>query len=258
MERAFALPIIEHEVARIVEIATDPHVERSAAVPTCPGWTLDDLLNHIGRVYAMVVTVIGDRTGDAPDRERIPRRPQGQDPLDWMCERFALLLPALSEVPDDAARWNFVTGPRSSVSFWWRRQLHETLVHRVDAELAGKAPVRDVAPEVAADGIAERLLLSGFHRVPCEDLKPGKALTLHLQATDAPDFEWTLDRSSDRYARVHIEADIALRGPVWSLNRWVWRRGSVVRSTDLAPGLLLSGLETFGDVPAAEEWRPSF
>ena len=50
----------------------------------------------------------------------------------------------------------------------------------------------------------------------------------------------------------------ALRGPVWSLNRWVWQRGSVARSADLAPELLLSGLETFGDVRAAEEGRPSF
>ncbi len=54
MERSLALPMIEHEVARIVEVASDPNVERSAVVPTCPGWTLDDLLNHLGRVYAMV------------------------------------------------------------------------------------------------------------------------------------------------------------------------------------------------------------
>ena len=258
MERSLALPIIEHEVARIVEIAADPNVERSAVVPTCPGWTFDDLLNHLGRVYAMVATVIGDRAGDAPDRERIPRRREGQDPLDWMRERFEIVLPALTEVPEDAARWNFVTGPRSSVSFWWRRQLHETLVHRVDAELAGGAHVGEASPEVAADGIAERLLLSGFHEVPGEDLEPGKALTLHLHATDAPEFEWTIETSSDRCARAHVKADTSLRGPVWSLNRWVWKRGSVARTADLAPELLLSGLETFGDVRAAEEWRPSF
>ena len=258
MERSFALPIIEHEVARIVEVATDPDVERSAVVPTCPGWVLDDLLNHLGRVYAMVATVIGDRAGDAPDRERIPRRPEGQDPLDWMRERFDIVLPALSEVAEDAARWNFVTGPRSSVRFWWRRQLHETLVHRVDAELAGGAHVGEASPEVAADGIAERLLLSGFHEVPGQDLEPGKPLSLHLHATGAPGSEWTIDTSSGRYATAHVKADIVIRGPCWSLNRWVWKRGSVAPSADLAPKLLLSGLETFGDVRAAEEWRPSF
>ena len=258
MERSFALPIIEHEVARIVEIASDPNVERSAVVPTCPGWALDDLLNHLGRVYAMVATVIGDNAGDAPDRQRIPRRPEAQDPLDWMRDRFDIVLPALSEVPDDATRWNFVTGPRSSVSFWWRRQLHETLVHRIDAELAGGAHVNEVSPEVAADGIAESLLLSGFHEVPGEDLEPGKELTLHLHPTDAPEFEWTIETSSDRYARAHVKADIAIRGPVWSLNRWIWKRGSVRHGVDLAPELLLSGVETFGDVGRAEEWRPSF
>ncbi len=258
MERSFALPIIEHEVARIVEIATDPSVERSADVPTCPGWTVGDLLNHLGRVYAMVATVIGDSAGDAPDRDRIPRRPEGQDPLDWMRERFDIVLPALREVPEDAARWNFVTGPRSSVSFWWRRQLHETLVHRVDAALAGGAHVVEVPPDVAADGIAERLCLSGYHEVPGEDLEPGKALTLHLHPTDAPEFEWTIDTSSNMYARAHVKADVALRGPVWSLNRWVWQRGSVAPGADMAPGLFLSELETFGDIRAAEEWRPAF
>jgi len=258
MERSCALAIIEREAARIVEIATDPKVERTSVVPTCPGWALDDLLNHLGRVYAMVATSIGDSAGNAPDRQLIPRRPEGQDPLDWMRERFDLLLPLLSAVPEDAARWNFVSGPRSPVGFWWRRQLHETLVHRVDAELAGRAPVGEAAAEVAADGIAERLLLSGFRKVPAEDLQLGKSMTVHLHATDAPEVEWAIDTAGDRYASAHVKADVALRGPAWSLDRWVWRRGSVVPSAGLAQGLLLPGLEAFGDIRAAEEWRPSF
>jgi uncharacterized protein (TIGR03083 family) len=258
MERSRAVPIIECEVARIIEIATDPNVERTAAVPTCPGWTLDDLLNHLGRVYAMVATAIGDRAGSAPNRELVPRRPEGRDPLDWMRERFDLLLPVLSEVPEDAARWNFVSGPRSPVGFWWRRQVHETLVHRVDAELAGRAPVGEAAAEVAADGIAEYLLLSGFREVPAGDLQLGTSMTVHLHATDAPEIDWTIDTVGDKYASAHMKADAALRGPAWSLNRWVWRRGSVAPGAGPAYELLLPELEAFGDIRTAEEWRPSF
>ena len=41
--------------------------------------------------------------------------------------------------------------------FWSRRQLHETLVHRMDAELAfGRSPY--TSPEIAADGIDELLV----------------------------------------------------------------------------------------------------
>ena len=258
MERSCAVPIIEREAARIVEIATDPDVGRTADVPTCPGWALDDLLNHLGRVYAMVVTAIADSAGNAPDRELIPRRPEGQDPLDWMRERLDLLLPLLSEIPEDAARWNFVSGARSPVGFWWRRQLHETLVHRVDAELAGRAPVGEAAAEVAADGIAECLLLTGFREVPAEELQRGKSMTVHLHATDAPEIEWTIDTAGDSYASAHVKADVAIRGPAWSLNRWVWRRGSVAPGADLAHELFLPELEAFGDIQAAEEWRPLF
>jgi uncharacterized protein (TIGR03083 family) len=257
MERSKALAVIEREAARIVEIATQPNAERTAIVPTCPGWTLDDLLNHLGRVYAMMATAIGDQLGDPPDRELIPRRPEGQDPLDWMRERLDLLLPMLGEIPEDAARWNFVSGPRSSVEFWWRRQVHETLIHRVDVELALRASVVLAAPDVAADGIAERLLLSTFNEVEAEDLQLGQGMTVHLHATDAP-AEWTIDTAGARYARAHTNADAALRGPAWSLDRWIWRRGSANRGGELADEPLLPDLDVFGDLRAAEEWRPSF
>jgi hypothetical protein len=207
----------------------------------------------------MMATAVGDQLGDSPDRELIPRRAEGLDPLEWMRERLDLLLPMLSEIPADATRWNFVNGPRSPVEFWWRRQLHETLIHRVDAELALRAPVGKAAPDVAADGVAERFLLSALGEVQVEDLGRGQGMIVHLHATDAPETEWTIDTADARYARAHTKADVALRGPAWSLDRWIWRRGSAKPGTELAAhGLLLSDLEVFGDVRAAEEWRPSF
>jgi uncharacterized protein (TIGR03083 family) len=258
MERSRALSIIEREAARIVEVATDPNVARTAGVPTCPRWALDDLLDHLGRVYAMVATVIGDALGNPPDREKVPRRPEGEDPLDWMRERLGLLLPVLSEIPEGAARWNFVSGPRSPVGFWWRRQAHETLVHRVDAELAGRAPVREAAPEIAGDGVAEFLLVSGFSEAPGTDLDAGRGMTVHLHASDAPEVEWTIDTAGRTCARAHSKADVALRGPAWSLARWVWRRGSAAPGCGLPEELVLPDLEAFGDVRAAEAWRPAF
>lgn len=69
-------------------------------------------------------------------------------------------------------------------TFWARRQAHETMVHRVDAELAaGCAAVLD--PGLAADAIDEWLWLLRGPRRPALD---GSALpadaALHLQAAD--------------------------------------------------------------------------
>ncbi len=241
-----------------MELGADPHFEHSAILPTCPGWSFDDLLNHLGRVYAMVATALGDPAGNPPNRDLIPRRAAGQEPADWMRKRLELLMPMLREIPFDAVRWNFVGGPRSPVAFWWRRQAHETLIHRVDAELGARTPVGQSAREVAADGIAEFLFVSGFREVPDDDLDLGRGMTIHLHATDMPEAEWTIDTSAVSYARSHVKADITIRGPAWSLNRWVWRRGSAAPESDVATALRLPELEVFGNIRAAEEWRPPF
>lgn len=256
MDRSAALSMIEREVGRIAELAADPGVDRAAVVPTCPGWTLDHLLDHLGRVYAMVATVLGDDGGKAPDRQLIPRRPEGQDPLDWMRERLDLVLPALGEVPGEALRWNFVGGPQSPVSFWWRRQAHETLIHRVDAELAARAEVGAVAPEVAADGVAEHLLVCGLSEAPGDELAGGPLPTVHLHATDVPEGEWTIDAPGRRFARAHVRAAAALRAHAWSLHRWAWGRGSAVPGGAEA-GLFLADAEAFGDIGGAEQSRPT-
>lgn len=253
MERSDAISIIEREAAQIASIVTQAHAERTAPVPTCPGWTIEDLLSHLGRVYAMVATVVSDPHGDAPDRDLIPRRPETEDALEWMQRRLDLLLATLREIPEDARRWNFVSGPRSPVEFWWRRQLHETLIHRVDTELAARMPVGPVTPEVGADGVCELLLVSGFREVPAETLRLDQGLSLQLHATDLPETQWTLDVAGRSYARRQGEADVVLRGPAWSLDRWLWRRGSAETDAVIA----LADVEVIGDLRAAEELQRS-
>lgn len=262
MERSVALPIIGREADRILDLARGPVEDRTARLPTCPDWTFDDLLNHLGRVYAMVATVLGDETGEPPDREKLPRRPEGLDPADWVRQRLEILLPVLSDIPEDEPRWNFVEGPRSPARFWWRRQVHETMVHRVDAELGAGVPVSEPEPEIAVDGIRECLLIAGLKEVPWEDLPLGHGMTIHLHVADLVDAEWTIATADNGYAEAHLKADIAVRGPAWELDRWMWRRGSVIATEDAPEAvrslLSLVDVEAFGDVRAAEEWRPRF
>lgn len=248
MDRTPALEVLEREAARVLALC-GPGADLERPVPSCPGWTLGRVAEHLGAVYAFVAAILEGPPDEPPDRERIPRRPEGQAGADWMEERLAVLLPLLREAPDDGVAWNFVSGPSSSVAFWWRRQAHETLVHRADAELAAGVAVEPVEPEVAADGVAELLENFGYRPVAWDEIRLGEGLTVHLHATDAgPHAEWTVDAANRTVAAAHLKADVAVRGTAWALDRWCWRRDTPAGEGEL---------EIFGDRPAAEEWRPT-
>lgn len=245
MDRATSLTGLEAEATRILELLDRPRAI-DVPVPTCPGWTLGELANHLGRVYARVATVIQNKANEAPDRSSVPRRAEGQPPAEWLRERLDIVVKVLSEVDESERCWNFIGGAGSPVGFWWRRQAHETLIHRVDAELSLELSIGTPSPEVAADGIEDFLEIAGLQLVDWSELDLGSGTTIHLHAADVMESnaEWTLNAEAASFCRAHLKADIALRGPAWSLDRWCWGRGGG------------KGLEAFGDAQAAEAWRP--
>lgn len=121
-----------------------------ARVPSCTGWTLDDLARHLGRVHGWA--------GAATTANERPARPV----LDWPADApglsdsflagLALLIDAL-DGPADAPAWSFAPG-HGTLGFWQRRQLIETAIHRWDADAAlGRAGTLN--SDVAADGLDE-------------------------------------------------------------------------------------------------------
>jgi uncharacterized protein (TIGR03083 family) len=249
MEKSECLEAIEREASHILTIVEDPGVDLARPVPTCPGWTLDDLPSHLGRVYAMVTTVLGGDPNSPPDRSKIPSRPEAQAPSSWMRDRLAILLDALRQVADDARFWNFATGPASPVSFWWRRQAHETLIHRVDADLAAGGPVAAPTVDLAADGIDDFLAVSGFRQVTAEQLAPGSGLTLELRAGDVRGPGWSVSTDEPLFTRDTRSADVVVHGTAWALDLWCWQR-------DVPAVILAEEVRFDGDRHAAEEWRP--
>ncbi|MGN6300716.1 MAG: maleylpyruvate isomerase N-terminal domain-containing protein [Angustibacter sp.] len=129
-----------------------------APVPTCPDWTLLDLVRHVGDVYAHKVALL-----------RLGRRPEqgewllGDDlPLVEAVDRHDAvrreLAQLLADVGPDTSCWTWMEGAGEGTSAAWaRRMAHEALVHRVDAEAAVGVPLHPAAPGLAADGVDEVL-----------------------------------------------------------------------------------------------------
>jgi uncharacterized protein (TIGR03083 family) len=131
--------------------ATDP----DARVPSCPEWTAADLLWHLGEVQHFRGRVVGDRLA-APDAYEDPVRPEGYAALlGFFDVSNAKLVEALAGTADDVAVWTWLDTDHS-VGFVRRRQAHEALIHRLDAELTAGV-VTELDAGLATDGVHEAI-----------------------------------------------------------------------------------------------------
>jgi uncharacterized protein (TIGR03083 family) len=227
----------EEELARFVEATA--RADLATPVPTCPGWTLADLVGHEGAVVRWITEIV--RTLPA---ERIPDVEPPGDPEEyaaWLADAVEPLLTTLRATPADAPVWTF--GADGHVRFWSRRVLYETVIHRADVELAlGRVPVID--RDRAAGGVEEFLDAYPPHpRVAARIADFGRfGDTLHLHATDG-DGEWTITLTPDgtRWERGHRKATVAARGTAADLLLCVYGRYSPDRLEVFGDEALLSG-----------------
>ncbi|TSB18231.1 maleylpyruvate isomerase family mycothiol-dependent enzyme [Streptomyces sp. NBC_01525] len=209
----------------------------TATVPTCPDWTLADLVRHVGGAHRWAGTMVARRATEVVPPADVPGgEGPGDDPdaLDrWLAEGAEETVRALREAGPEAAVWTWT--PERRAGFWSRRMVHETVVHRADAALTAGVPF-EVAPEVAADCLEEWFQLGEVPEVAArlaarEGLEspfaPGRSV--HLHATDAPpelNAEWFLDLSGDHvvHRRAHEKATVAVRGPLTDLLQIAFQR----------------------------------
>lgn len=196
----------------------------SADVPSCPGWTVENLVTHTGLIHRWATSIV---VTEADSRPPLPEAESPWSSADglaaWLSAGAAPLLSALHAAGPVTPVWTW--GPGRTSGWWARRILHETTVHRADAQLsAGDDPVID--PVVAADGIDEFLFNLPSARRPYRHLAelPTEA-SLHLHATDA-DGEWVIrfTDSGIAWERGHEKATAAVRGPVTSLLLFTYGR----------------------------------
>lgn len=227
---------LRHESARFraVLAARGPEV----VIPSCPGWDTSDLLFHLARVQDFWATIVRTRPApadrDAPD----PARPSSYDGLlAYFDEAHAALVTELQDADpaDEAWTWS----AEQTVGFTLRRQAHEALIHRLDAELAA-GTVTPLDPALAADGVREVLdVMFGaappwgeFHplphhlRVDCTDTGDATWMRLGTFTGTDPSTGQDVDEEDLRVvADPGTEPDAVVAGRAGVLDAWLWRRG---------------------------------
>jgi uncharacterized protein (TIGR03083 family) len=135
-----------------------------ARVPSCPDWSLAELIWHLGRVQRFWASVM--RAGDVdPEFPTHEPGPSQADELDaWFRASTRELLDALRELAWDAPAWVWWKDDRT-VGAIARHQVQEAAVHRWDAQHAvGSA--HPLPTPVAADGVDEFLWITRQLRGP--------------------------------------------------------------------------------------------
>jgi uncharacterized protein (TIGR03083 family) len=123
--------------------------------PTCPAWTADDLLWHLAEVQWFWGTVVREQVSGPEATKLKPSRPAGGAALwDFYIRASHDLGQALASASPDDPAWTWSSD--QTVGFIRRRQAHEALIHRVDAELTAgdRTPMH---ARLNADGIDEAL-----------------------------------------------------------------------------------------------------
>jgi uncharacterized protein (TIGR03083 family) len=221
-----------------------------AAVPTCPGWTVTDLVRHLAQVY--LHKTLAMQLAEFPaERDWPPASLADEQPLDLLDRTYADLVVELTTRDPDSPAPTWYR-PEPTVGFWRRRMAQETVIHRLDAELAAQAATgRAVSPvpdDIAADGVDEVLVrFLGYGSTAWPD-QFAAVVGPRLERADGDDTvlvetdgaSWTVRPRPDHVdVRAGTGGDVHARvaGAPVPLLLWLWGRGGedeVSRSGDPA------------------------
>jgi uncharacterized protein (TIGR03083 family) len=231
------LSIIKREGRLLIdtcEAAPDAHVT------ACPGWTNTDLAIHTTGVHRRVAHWCANRL-TKPERWPDHEPADASAPWEWCREGLDLVLAVLRDIGPNEAVWSWTD--RKDGGFYHRRMLHETVIHRWDAQDAtGEAAHID--REVAADGINELIEVGMRFRGDGSPVEYPEG-DLLLECTDGA-HRWRL-RAMDgtllvaRGLDVGDQAAATVSGPAEELLLYLWGR----RIPTLAIG---------GDIDVADSW----
>ncbi|MHB1784776.1 MAG: maleylpyruvate isomerase family mycothiol-dependent enzyme [Acidimicrobiales bacterium] len=205
-------------------------------VPTCPDWSMADLIWHTGMVHARWRAI---SEGLVPDKNSFAdlQRPDADALVAWFDRGLAALADTLEEADPSAPAWTWSND--HTIGFIQRRMAQETAVHAWDAALAIDQP-QAIDTELAVDGIDE--LLDVFLPRRPERME-GPPSSIHLHCMDSPG-EWVVRTGEGTVVveRTHAKADAAIRANASDLLLLLWHRISV------------DGLEIHGNQAAVDQF----
>jgi uncharacterized protein (TIGR03083 family) len=208
------------DYTRLREVATR---DLNAQVPSCPGWDVAELVRHTGAVYLHKVQAM--REGAEPESWP-PAGVNEKEPLDVLDWGFTDLNAEFdARDPKDATGTWF--GPDQTVGFWIRRMAQESVIHRVDAELALDEPIAAIPDDLAIDGIDEVLVCflefastNWRQYFPALDNAAGRSVRIAADGAS-----WNAEIAKDG---VHIgkdgDAEATVSGKPGDVLLWLWRR----------------------------------
>lgn len=205
-------------------------VDPDARVPWCGRWRVHDLVVHLGRVHHWA----------AAQASRGREVPLGRGPFDlgpFYATHAAELHSTLTRLGPDAIG-STLDGP-GPASFWYRRQVHETLVHLWDLRTAGGLPLEEPAG-LWSDTVDEVVTVMHPRQVRLARTVPLEQRVV-LAATDAhPDDRrtWSLAAADD----APDEPAVTVHGPAEALALLLWGR-----TTTTDPRLTVQGDQAWLD-----------
>jgi uncharacterized protein (TIGR03083 family) len=194
-------------------------------VPSCPGWRVRDVLQHLIEVYGFWSHVVEDRLSTRPTSG-------GPDAVadDHLVSRFLLGVHHLTDVlgsADQSAPVYTWAPAQQDVAFVTRHQVQETAVHGFDVARAVGA-AWTLALDAAVDGVEEFLTFSVSSRSdPADPPRPALDGVLGLRCTDA-DARWTVEDDVEpgtvRFGAGLRDDAVVIEAPAADLLVWLYRR----------------------------------
>ena len=212
----------------------------TAVVPSCPRWTVADLVWHLAEVDYFWGSVVQQKAAGWDEVVRITRPGDVADLFGEYEARFAHALDVLASADPTSTVWTW--SEDHSAGFVMRRLANETAMHLWDVNAAA-GTTTPIEATLASDGIDE--FLSHFVADISERAQPVGG-SVHIHCTDVAG-EWTIRPTSDGFSvtREHAKGDCALRGSASDILLALWRRA------------LADSIEIIGDAGVASRFLAS-
>lgn len=258
------MPELNAEHARRAIVGHTRHLAESAAaagpdaaVPTTPGWTITDLVEHVGQTQHWVAEIIERRITDPAqlptEMAVLPADPRAWQA--WLSESAQRVANACSDEALDAPVFNPAGDERPGTRFWMSSVLNESVVHGFDAASAADRPA-DIDATIAAALISNHLTMLTsptweMQRSESAHAIRGTGQTLQWLATDIADDAgaWFVERRPDgaTWQPGTQQADVTVTGPARSLLLALTRR---LPLTDRET----TSIDVDGDTDLAQHW----